>query len=151
MASCALRTATLRPPTWARRPSEMLRPAASSAARLMRKPEDSFSSDLAMAPSVTERFRYAFMAAMFWLMRIPMIPPGARVRYRSVGTVCPPPWRHPHSFVGEGRNLSGCAKKGRPEGRPLDVRALRELAAQEAQHRLGRRVGLGQHRGAGLG
>src|SRR3954466_2869097 len=71
--SCALRTATLRPPTWARRPSEIARPAASSAARLIRKPLDSFSSDLDICPSVMDRFRYAFCAAMFWLIRRPMI------------------------------------------------------------------------------
>src|SRR5438552_3841299 len=73
MPSCALRTATLRPPVWARRPSLMLRPAASSAARLMRKPLDNFSSDFDMLLSLTDRFRYAFIAAMFWLMRRPMV------------------------------------------------------------------------------
>src|SRR5919112_5507314 len=71
--SCELRTATFRPPTWARRPSEMDRPAASSAARLMRNPLDSFSSDLLSWPSVTDRLRYEFCAAMFWLMRRPMM------------------------------------------------------------------------------
>src|SRR3954453_11641993 len=71
--SCALRTATFRPPTCERRPSEMARPAASSAARLMRKPLDSFSSDLFIWPSETDRFRYEFIAAMFWLMRRPMM------------------------------------------------------------------------------
>jgi hypothetical protein len=35
----------------------MARPAASSAARLIRKPDDSFSSDLDICPSVTDRFR----------------------------------------------------------------------------------------------
>ena len=57
MPSWALRTATLRPPTCERRPSEMARPAASSAARLMRKPLDSFSSDFDMSFWVTDRFR----------------------------------------------------------------------------------------------
>ena len=57
MPSWALRTATLRPPTCERRPSEIARPAASSAARLMRKPLDSFSSDLDIWPCVTDRLR----------------------------------------------------------------------------------------------
>ncbi|GAT71520.1 hypothetical protein PS9374_07225 [Planomonospora sphaerica] len=35
----------------------MDRPAASSAARLIRKPLDSFSSDFDIAPSLTDRFR----------------------------------------------------------------------------------------------
>ncbi len=43
----------------------MLRPAASSAARLMRKPEESFSRLLDIWLSVAERLRYAFIAAMF--------------------------------------------------------------------------------------
>ena len=69
MPSWALRTPTLRPPTCERRPSEIARPAASSAARLMRKPLDSFSSDLDIWPCVTDRLRYELMASMFWLMR----------------------------------------------------------------------------------
>lgn len=44
--SWALRTPTFNPPIWERRPSLMARPAASSAARLIRNPLDSFSSDL---------------------------------------------------------------------------------------------------------
>ena len=51
----------------------MARPAASSAARLMRKPEDSFSSDLLIAPSLTDRLRYAFSAAMLLLRRRPTV------------------------------------------------------------------------------
>ena len=47
--SWALRTATVRPPICDFRPSLMARPAASSAARLMRKPDDSFSSELPTA------------------------------------------------------------------------------------------------------
>ena len=57
MPSWALRMATLVPPTCERRPSLMERPAASSAARLIRKPEESFSRLLAICPSVTVRFR----------------------------------------------------------------------------------------------
>ena len=57
MPSWALRVATLRPPIWLRSDSLLTRPAASSAARLIRKPDDSFSSDLPRLPSVTERFR----------------------------------------------------------------------------------------------
>ena len=55
--SWVLRTATLRPPICERRPSEMARPAASSAARLMRKPLESFSRDLLIWPWVTDRLR----------------------------------------------------------------------------------------------
>ncbi|STY98514.1 Uncharacterised protein [Mobiluncus mulieris] len=47
MPSWALRTAWRLPPTWERKPSEIARPAASSAARLIRKPEESFSRDFA--------------------------------------------------------------------------------------------------------
>ncbi len=57
MPSWALREACLRPPTCERRPSEMARPAASSAARLMRNPLESFSSDFDIWPCVTERLR----------------------------------------------------------------------------------------------
>src|SRR4051794_6626176 len=71
MPSWVLRTATFRPPICERRPSEMARPAASSAARLMRKPEESFSSDLLIWPSVTDRLRYALSAAMLLLTRRP--------------------------------------------------------------------------------
>ncbi len=53
--------------------SDLVSPAASSAARLMRKPLESFSSDLLSCPSVVVRFRYAFIAAMFWLIRRPMV------------------------------------------------------------------------------
>ena len=55
--SWVLRTATLRPPICERRPSEIARPAASSAARLMRKPLESFSRDLLIWPWVTDRLR----------------------------------------------------------------------------------------------
>src|SRR5688500_4838898 len=73
MPSWVLRTATFRPPIWDRSPSEMARPAASSAARLMRKPEESFSSDLLIWPSVTDRLRYALSAAMLLLTRRPTV------------------------------------------------------------------------------
>ena len=49
-----------------------VRPAASSAARLMRKPEESFSSDLLIWLSVTDRLRYEFSAAMLLLTVRPM-------------------------------------------------------------------------------
>src|SRR4051794_4569937 len=73
MPSWVLRTATFRPPICERRPSEMARPAASSAARLMRKPEESFSSDFCICPSVTERLRYALSAEMLLLTRRPIV------------------------------------------------------------------------------
>ena len=52
MPSCALRLAWAVPRIWARMPSEIARPAASSAARLMRRPEDSFSIDFDSAIDV---------------------------------------------------------------------------------------------------
>ena len=73
MPSWALRAATLRPPTCERRPSEIARPAASSAARLMRKPDESFSSDLLRSFCVLDRLRYELTAAMFWLIERPMM------------------------------------------------------------------------------
>src|SRR3954465_10041197 len=73
MPSWVLRTATFRPPICERRPSEMARPAASSAARLIRKPEESFSSDLLIWLSVTDRLRYEFIAAMLLLTDRPMV------------------------------------------------------------------------------
>ena len=57
MPSWALRVATLRPPTCERRFSLMTRPAASSPARLMRKPEESFSRDLPSEFWVPDRLR----------------------------------------------------------------------------------------------
>src|SRR3954471_1551979 len=65
--SWVLRTAWVRPPICERRPSEMARPAASSAAELMRQPEDSRSSDLFSEFWVVLRLRYAFSAAMLVL------------------------------------------------------------------------------------
>src|SRR6478609_7273251 len=73
MPSWALRAATFRPLTCERRPSEIARPAASSAARLMRKPDDSFSSDLLRSFCVLDRLRYELTAAMFWLIERPMM------------------------------------------------------------------------------
>src|SRR6476620_2768780 len=65
--SWVLRTAWVSPPICERRPSEIASPAASSAARLMRKPDDRRSSDLLIALFVVERLRYAFIAAMLVL------------------------------------------------------------------------------------
>src|SRR5256885_10775825 len=73
MPSWAFCMATLKPPTWARSFSLMDRPAASSAARLMRKPEESFSRLLDRLPCVSLRWRYAFIASTFWLMRRPIV------------------------------------------------------------------------------
>src|SRR5262245_57230175 len=55
--------------------SEMPRPAASSAALLMRKPEDSFSIDFASLLDVRERFRCALCASRLLLMRRPIVGP----------------------------------------------------------------------------
>src|SRR2546423_8033728 len=57
MPSCAFCMATLKPPTWERSFSLIDRPAASSAARLMRKPEESFSRLLDMVLLVLLRWR----------------------------------------------------------------------------------------------
>src|SRR3954451_23519872 len=71
--SWVLRTAWVRPPICERRPSEMARPAASSAALLMRKPEDSRSSDLFIEFWVVLRLRYAFSAATLVLTLRPTV------------------------------------------------------------------------------
>src|ERR1700716_3186228 len=73
--SWALAMAWLVPPISARRASDLTSPAASSAARLIRKPEDSFSRDFERAEDVVFRLRYALYAAMFWLIRMTVIPP----------------------------------------------------------------------------
>src|SRR2546421_5432411 len=73
MPSWALRAATCRPPIWDCRPWLIDRPAASSAARLIRRPEDSFSSEFFMALSVEDRLRYALTAAMLLLIRRLMV------------------------------------------------------------------------------
>jgi hypothetical protein len=72
MPSWALRMACARPRTWARSFSLMASPAASSAARLIRKPLESLSRDLLNALSVATRFRWALSAAMFWLILSPI-------------------------------------------------------------------------------
>src|SRR5206468_6156921 len=69
MPSWALRAATCRPPIWDCRPWLIDRPAASSAARLIRRPEESFSRELRICLSVEDRLRYAFIAAMLELIR----------------------------------------------------------------------------------
>src|SRR4051794_1169603 len=103
MPSWVLRTATFMPPICERRPSEIERPAASSAARLMRKPLDSFSRDFDIWLSVTDRFRYAFWAAMFWLMRRPM-----SVFLLEWGLYRPvhEPWRYANPFGRAPRAMS---------------------------------------------
>src|SRR5450830_243084 len=73
MPSWALRTPTLMPPICERMLSEIARPAASSAARLMRKPDESFSSDLLRLPCVVVRLRAALRAAMLVLTERPMM------------------------------------------------------------------------------
>ncbi|MOA27648.1 hypothetical protein D3C78_1485350 [compost metagenome] len=76
MPSWAFFSAWARPRIWPRRFSEMLRPAASSAARLTRRPLDSFSSDLERARSVMPMFRWVLMAETLVLIRSDMsIPP----------------------------------------------------------------------------
>ena len=72
MPSWAFRPAWLRPRTWARSFSLMARPAASSAARLMRRPEESFSTDLPKFTAVALRLRCALRASTLVLMRIPI-------------------------------------------------------------------------------
>ncbi len=50
-------------------PSEIARPAASSAARLMRRPDDSFSIDFDSAMEVLKRLRWALNASTFVFTR----------------------------------------------------------------------------------
>ncbi len=69
MPSWALRLAWAVPRIWARMPSEIARPAASSAARLMRSPEESFSIDLDSAIEVFWRLRWALNASTFVFTR----------------------------------------------------------------------------------
>ncbi len=69
MPSWALRTAWFRPRTCPRSFSEIVRPAASSAARLIRSPLDSFSTLFASDMPVVFRLRCAFTALMFVLIR----------------------------------------------------------------------------------
>ena len=70
MPSWALRVACLSPEIWARRFWEMTRPAASSAARLMRNPEESFSRLLPIEVFVLDRLRQALKAATLLLIRM---------------------------------------------------------------------------------
>src|SRR5215212_10614813 len=68
--SWALRWAWPRPRIWARIFSEMARPAASSAARLMRKPELRRSIDSVTLPLTAVRLRWALNAStLFWIRR----------------------------------------------------------------------------------
>src|SRR3954453_22473642 len=69
MPSWALRLAWAVPRIWARMPSEIARPAASSAARLMRRPDDSFSIDFDRPVAVAERLRCALNASTFVFTR----------------------------------------------------------------------------------
>ena len=69
MPSWALRLAWAVPRIWARMPSEIARPAASSAARLMRRPDESFSMDFDSAMEVLKRLRWALNASTFVFTR----------------------------------------------------------------------------------
>ena len=61
------------PRIFARRPSEIVRPEASSAAVLIRYPEESRTSDLAVALSVRPSVRCAPSATTFVAMLIPIL------------------------------------------------------------------------------
>src|ERR671928_1188097 len=74
MPSWAFSMACRVPPISARRLSLLTRPAASSDARLMRNPEDSFSRDFDSPVPDDSRLRYALNAATFWLMRKAILP-----------------------------------------------------------------------------
>jgi len=69
-ASWTLRPAWLGPRTWPRSFSLIARPAASSAARLMRRPLERRSTLFANAPAVMPSCRCAFIASMFVLIRV---------------------------------------------------------------------------------
>ena len=72
MASCEFATARPKPITCALKFSAMLNPAASSAARLIRYPEDSFSMDFPTARLLINRFLRALIAATF-VLRVKLI------------------------------------------------------------------------------
>src|SRR5271157_4823557 len=63
----ALFTAWLSPPTWALNLVAMARPAGSSAALLIRRPDESLWSDVANAALLMETFLWAFKLGMFVL------------------------------------------------------------------------------------
>src|SRR3984893_10829569 len=71
--SWALLEAWCRPAVWARSFSLMVRPAASSAALLMRMPLDSFATLLEYARPVVDRLRWALRASRFGLISMYMI------------------------------------------------------------------------------
>ncbi|MNS01489.1 hypothetical protein D3C72_327720 [compost metagenome] len=75
MLSCELRAAALRPRTCEFIFSAIVKPAASSAAPLIRRPEDSRWSDFERAVSFMVSWRWAFMAPTLVLMRSPMVIP----------------------------------------------------------------------------
>src|SRR4029079_16044778 len=68
MPSLALRIATFMPRTWEFMRSAMARPAASSLAELMRRPEDRRCMDVESEPCDVSRLRCALSEAMFVLM-----------------------------------------------------------------------------------
>ena len=104
MPSWALRLAWAVPRIWARMPSEIARPAASSAARLMRRPDDSFSIDFESAIDVAERLRCALNASTFVFTR------------RDIEILLDLGWTEPGGFLPPGR-----ATVRRPRGRPRHI------------------------------
>jgi hypothetical protein len=82
-ASWVLRTAWVMPPICERRPSEIASPAASSAARLIREPEESRSSEVVRASLVVARLRWAFIATVLVVTLKPTVAPPSRVARRG--------------------------------------------------------------------
>ena len=76
MASLALRTATFKPRIWVVKRSEIARPAASSRALLMRRPEDSRWIVVASVALLVERLRCAFSEIVLVLMTLMAGSPG---------------------------------------------------------------------------
>ena len=143
MPSCALRVACRRPRTCERRPSLMESPAASSAARLMRRPLESRSSALPIFRPVMPRFRCAFSAATFRvdehahgrLDSLTRLPPGFRAGPSCVGGALPDRGV-PSRFVRE-RSGSRQGNHRQPRCAPLGAHCRLMQGARE-RNRAGR-------------
>src|SRR4051812_19712954 len=167
-ASWVLRWAWPRPLTWPRSRSLIARPAASSAARLIREPDESFSIDFCSLLFVPTRLRWALNASMLLFTRRDMCvylldvrPERLPVALVSRGDRPPAPaaearlsaaWTHARCAPG--------TRNGRPWGRPFTIRPPAGPASrrrhfwlvlpQQREDRLGRLVGLREHARAGL-
>ena len=85
MPSSVLRWPWARPLIWPRIFSEMPRPAASSAARLMRMPEESFSIDFVCAVELADSRRWAWNASGLFAMRRDMMDFLLQLKWNGAG------------------------------------------------------------------